>query len=49
MNELPKYYTLLFNGVTEALEALTLQNLGQAKEILIKAQQAAEEAYEKGE
>lgn len=38
-------YLQLFNAVTDSLEALTAQNFGQAKEILIKAQQEAEEYY----
>lgn len=40
----PKYYTILFNGVTDAIAALDQQNFGQAKEILIRSQQAAEDA-----
>ena len=38
-------YLQLFNAVTDSLEALTAQNFGQAKEILIQAQQDAEEYY----
>ena len=38
-------YLQLFNAVTDSLEALTAQNFGQAKEILIKAQQDAEKYY----
>ena len=38
-------YLQLFNAVTDCLEALTAQNFGQAKEILIQAQQDAEEYY----
>ena len=45
METLPKQYTRLFNGVTDALEALKEQNYGQARDILIKAQQEAEELY----
>ena len=41
---LPLYYTTLFNGVTDAIAALDQQNFGQAKEILIRSQQAAENA-----
>ena len=41
--ELPAYYIGLFNAVTDAVEALERQNFGLAKEILIKAQQDAEE------
>ena len=36
-------YLQLFNAVTDSIEALAAQNFGQAKEILIKAQQDAEE------
>lgn len=43
--EFPKYYTRLFNGVTDALEALQEQNYIKAQDILIKAQQDAEELY----
>ena len=46
--ELPKYYTTLFNGVTDALAALEQQNYGAAREILVRAQQSAEEAYIEG-
>lgn len=38
-------YTKLFNAVTDAVEALEQQNFGQAREILIRAQQQTEEAY----
>ena len=41
--KLPAYYTVLFNGITDAIEAINRQNYGLAKEILIKAQQDAEE------
>ena len=37
-----KMYSLLFNAITDALEK---QNLGDAKDILISAQQKAEEIY----
>ena len=43
--EFPKYYTRLFNGVTDALEALQERNYIKAQDILIKAQQDAEELY----
>ena len=46
--ELPKYYSTLFNGVTDALAALEQQNYGAAREILVRAQQSAEEAYIEG-
>ena len=45
MNNFPKYYTRLFNGITDALEALQEQNYIKAQDILIKAQQDAEEMY----
>lgn len=38
-------YSLLFNAFTDALEALDNLNIGQAKELIIRAQQAAEELY----
>lgn len=43
--ELPRYYTLLFNGVTKALEQLENQQPFLAKETLIRAQQQAEACY----
>ena len=45
MENFPKYYTRLFNGITDALEALEEQNYIKAQDILIKAQQDAEEMY----
>ena len=45
MESLPKYYTLLFNAVTDAIADLDQKNYGFARERLIKAQQDAEEAY----
>ena len=45
MESLPKYYARLFSGTTDALEALKEQNYGKAQDILIKAQQDAEEPY----
>lgn len=45
MEQLPTYYTLLFNAVTDALFALEHQNYGYAKDILINAQQNAELSY----
>lgn len=46
MDALPSYYTKLFNAVTDAITALERQDFGTAKELLIRGQQAAEEAYE---
>ena len=40
-----KMYSLLFNAITDALEKLEKQNLGDAKDILISAQQKAEDLY----
>ena len=45
IEDFPKYYTRLFNGITDALEALEQQNYIKAQDILIKAQQDAEEMY----
>ena len=45
MENFPKYYTRLFNGITDALEALQNRNYTQAQKILIYAQQDAEEMY----
>ena len=38
-------YLLLFNAATDALEQLDAQNYGDARDILIAAQQKAEELY----
>lgn len=38
-------YCKLFNAYTDVLEALNAQNYGQAKDLLIAAQQEAEELY----
>ena len=40
-----KIYTTLFNAITDALSQIETQNYGDAKEILISAQQKAEEKY----
>ncbi len=40
-----KMYVHLFNAITDALEELRSQNDDQAKAILMKAQQWAEELY----
>ena len=40
-----KMYTLLFNAATDAIEALEAMNLGQARAILVLAQQQTEEIY----
>ena len=44
-----KMYFTLFNAVTDALEAMEAQNFGQAKDLLIAAQQRCEELYLDGE
>ena len=38
-------YYYLFNQITDALSALERQDFGKAKDILIQAQQDAEEKY----
>jgi hypothetical protein len=43
--ELPAYYTLLFNRVTDAIAALQNRNYGEAEALLIAAQQEAEKLY----
>ena len=45
MDTLPRCYTHLFARVSDAIEALERQNFGEAKDILIRAQQEAEELY----
>jgi len=45
LDNFPKYYTRLFNGITDAIEALRQQNYIQAEDLLIRAQQDAEEMY----
>ena len=45
MAEIPKYYTRLFNGVTDAIEALEHMRYSEGLQLLIKAQQDAEELY----
>ena len=40
-----KMYSLLFNAITDALEKLERQNFGDAKDILISAQQKTGELY----
>lgn len=40
-----KMYTLLFNAITDALKQMESQNYGDAKELLVAAQQKAEEIY----
>ncbi|WP_298030395.1 hypothetical protein [uncultured Dysosmobacter sp.] len=45
MENLPRYYTILFNAVTDAITAMEQHNFGTAKALLIQGQQAAETAY----
>jgi len=45
MEDFPKYYLRLFNGITDALEALRGQNYIKAQDILVRAQQDAEAMY----
>lgn len=45
MTDYQKMYTTLFNAVTDALEKMEVQNYGDAKELLISAQQKTEEIY----
>ena len=45
MPDYEKMYHLLFNAITDALEQLEQQNYGSAKDLLIAAQQQAEEIY----
>ena len=44
-DNIPLYYTCLFNGITDALEALQARDCVKAHDILIKVQQDAEELY----
>lgn len=45
MTDYQALYTGLFNAITDALVQLDALNIGTAAEILIRAQQAAEERY----
>ena len=45
MPDYEKMYHLLFNAITDALEQIEQQNFGIAKDLLIAAQQEAEEIY----
>ena len=45
MEEYKKMYLLLFNAITDALEQMEKQNYSTAKDLLITAQQKAEEIY----
>ncbi len=45
MNKYKKPYIILFSSITKALNELEKINFGSAIEILVKAQQDAEEEY----
>ena len=45
MPDYEKMYHLLSNAITDALEQIEQQNFGSAKDLLIAAQQQAEEIY----
>lgn len=49
MADYQKMYTTLFNAITDALAQLARQNVGEARELLEKAQQTTEEMYVEGE
>ena len=42
---LSRYYTILFNAVTDAIQALDRQDFGQARALLVQGQQQAVDAY----
>ena len=42
---LPKYYTTLFNAVTDAIELISRSEVSEAMACLVTAQQKAEEIY----
>ena len=45
MPDYEKMYHLLFNAITDALEQIEQQNFCSAKDLLIAAQQEAEDIY----
>lgn len=45
MTDYQKLYTFLFNGISDAIAALDRNNYGTARDLLVKAQQEAEEQY----
>lgn len=45
METIPKYYSTLFNAVTEAIYALDAMNPDQARALLVWGQQTAEDEY----
>ena len=48
MRTVPRYYSILFNGVTKVLQALEQRNYGTAERILARAQIQAEGAFMDG-
>ena len=48
MPDYQKMYLLLFNAITDALEEMENQNLGEAAELLRNAQSDAEDMYIEG-
>jgi hypothetical protein len=44
MRKLPRYYTVLFNAVSDAISAIEQQNYGIAVNLLLQGQEAAEKA-----
>jgi hypothetical protein len=44
-----KLYRILFNGITDALDAFEREDYPSTKETLIRAQQAAEDYYIEGD
>jgi len=45
MPDYQKLYTLLFNACTDAIIQIDRQNYGMARDLLVRAQQDAEELY----
>ena len=45
MRELPRYYTVLFNAVTDAIHLIANGKEKEALDVLVTAQQAAEDIY----
>ena len=45
----PQYYTILFNGIADALKALDQQETSRAWDILVRIRQEAEDAYIRAE
>lgn len=45
MNNYKELYLILWNIITDTIDMIDKQNYGMAKELLIKAQQEAEEKF----